>query len=71
MKGFLNGLGNMLGIGMLCLVSAFGGAVWATTLFEKDNEHHEKLLGYLNEDIRNLRKDKERLEEEVKILREI
>lgn len=71
MKGFLNGIGTMLGIGMLCAISAFGGAVCMAVLYEENEKHNEKILTYLNEDIKNLRKDKEKLEEENKLLKEI
>lgn len=71
MKGFLNGIGTMLGIGMLCAISAFGGAVCAAALYNEKEKHNEKMLTYLNEDIKNLRRDKERLEEENKLLKEI
>ena len=56
---------------MLCAISAFGGAVCTTVLYEEKEKHNEKILTYLNEDIKNLRKDKEKLEEENKLLKEI
>lgn len=71
MKGFLNGLGTMLGVAMIGVLSAVGGAIWVGTVAATEKEHHERTVRFLNDAIENLKKDKEKLEEENKILKEI